>query len=356
MDAHLRTDGRAFLNGLALICLFVVGLVTFLSPGVSASADPNIVRSTATSCVFNARPCLRALNVSLVVTQGDTIIIWTSNYPQNCGVPETVSISDSLGNSYSLIGSNTFQFASCGPQLSPAIDTQNAYYSTMRSSGVANFSVEFSGTSPDEADLVVDVLTGGSFVSYQMAHCNGTEPTQEVGASPCISGPGSFGLSQFTPAYGALVVAYGTASGGSTITENQLSSGAGYLTDQGPVYPGGYQLDSLTEYSTPGGPTTAPVNTTGYTGGWGEIAVVLSSADTGTATQTVTVTQTVIAQSITTSYVTLTQTVTSSTTTLRTPQDFVPGVGNSALVLSAALIVSAMAIAIALMVASRKRG
>jgi len=365
MGAHSSTGKNDGLVSAVLIGLFAFGLVAFAAPSVTASSDPSIARSASTSCVFNVQPCSQTLSISLTVSQGDTVVVWTSNYAQNCGVPVTISVSDSFRSTYTSIGNQEFQFAACGAQLQPALDSQTAYYSTMQNSGVVTVSVSFSNANPYEADLIVDDIPGASFSGYQMTYCSGTEPTQQVGAHPCINGPGSFNVPQFASPFGALVIAYGTASGGSTITENQLSPGPGYATDQGPVYPGGYQLDSLTEYSVPNGPTTSQIDTTGVTGGWGEIAIVLSPAGAVTVTQTVTATQTVVLVSTVASYSVVTKTTTllvtpisTSTTTVTvtsTPQEFVPGVGNDTLILAVAVLAAAIIVALSFVVVAMRR-
>jgi len=365
MKAHSSTGRGDVLVTAVLIGLFSLGCFAFLASPVEASSDPSIARSTSISCVFNVSPCTQTLSVSLTVSQGDTVVVWTSNYAQNCGVPVAISVSDSFGSTYTSIGSQEFQFAACGAQLQPALDAQSAYYSAMQNSGVVTVSVSFSNANPYEADLIVDDIPGASFSGYQMTYCSGTEPTQQTGAHPCINGPGSFNVPQLASPFGALVIAYGTASGGSTITENQLSPGPGYATDQGPVYPGGYQLDSLTEYSVPNGPTTSQIDTTGVTGGWGEIAIILSAAGAVTVTQTVTTTQTMVLMSTVSSYSVVTQTTTLPVTTILTstttatvtytPQELVPGVGNDTLILAVAVLVAAIIVALSFVVVAKRR-
>jgi hypothetical protein len=339
-----------------MITLLTGAIAMFVTLPVHAVSDPYIAHSTSASCVYTVSPCGNAISVTLGVTQGDTIVVWTSDYP-HCNTPTASSPSDSAGDAYTPVSDNAYQFAACNPPGTLAIDYQSAYYSTAKSSTTVTISISYT-TAPYEADLVVDDVSGGAYVTYEGALCNGSE------ASPCMpSGEGSFGVSQLVAPSNSLIIAYGSASSYSTAVENPLSAGPGYTTDQGPVYPGGYMLDSLTEYSTTTAPTTAPIDTTTPTDGWGEIAIVLSA----TVPVTVTVTETEVLTVITTSTVFVTQTVVQtvpvvSTTTLSTtitstytPSDVVPGVGNDTLVLAIAILIAAVLISIAIIrVTSRK--
>ncbi len=329
-----------------LVVLVSAGGVMFLAPSVHALSAPFIVRSTSISCVYTVNPCPNVLSVTLAVAQGDTIVLWTSNYPR-CSVSSGGTPSDSAGDTYTAVGSNSFQFAACSPPGALALDYQNAYYATAKLSGTITISISYT-TAPYEADMIVDDVSSAGSVSYEVALCNGAE------ASPCMpNGGGSFGVTQFVPPANSLVIAYGTASSSSTSLENPLNPGPGYATDQGPVYPGGYMLDSLTEYATNSAPTTAPFVTSTSTDGWGEIAIVLSPVNVVTVTQTVTQTVVIVSTSTVTTYSTVTQTTT-ATVTAASP-DYVPGVGNDTLVLSVALVVAAIIIAIALVRVAGRR-
>jgi hypothetical protein len=332
----------------------------FAVPPVHAASDPYIAHSSSASCVYTVSACGNVISATLTVIQGDTIVVWTSDYP-HCNTPSAGSPSDSAGDVYTSVDNSAFQFAACTSPGTLAIDYQTAYYSTAKSSTTVTISISYT-TAPYEADLIVDDVSGGTYVTYEAALCNGSE------ASPCMpSGGGSFGVSQFVAPSNSLIIAYGSASSYSTAAENPLSAGPGYTTDQGPVYPGGYQLDSLTEYSTTTAPTTAPIDTSTPTDGWGELAIVISATVSVTVTVTETVTETEVFTVTAVSTVFVTQTVTQtvpvvSTTTLLTtitstytPSDVVPGVGNDTLLLAIAILIAAVLISVAIIrVAGRK--
>jgi hypothetical protein len=352
--------GPRHVSTAAVLALLMTAGVLFLAQQVHASSDHYIVGSTSNSCVYTVNPCTNSILVTLSVTEGDTIVLWTSDYPR-CSVSSGGTPSDSANDAYANTGNNSFQFAACSPPGAYAIDYQSAYYSTAKVSGTITVSISYT-TAPYEADMIVDDVSGAGSISYEVALCNGSE------ASPCMpSGPGSFGVPQLSPSANSLVIAYGSASSDSTILENPLSPGPGYVTDQGPVYPGGYMLDSLTEYSTPNAPSTAPFDTSTPTDGWGEIVIVLSPTSTATSTQTLTLTETEVLTSVVTSYSVVIQTATvpitlASATTITetaiitsTSPDLIPGVGNDTLILSLALIVAALLIAAALLRVAARR-
>lgn len=347
-----------------IVGLLSAGILMFMVPKAHAASDPYIANTSSTtlamtqgtpyiahsssaSCVFTVTPCANVISATLTVTQGDAIIVWSSYYP-HCNTPSAGSPSDSVGDTFTSINNNAFQFAACGPTL--ALDYQTAYFATARLSGTVTVSVSYT-TAPYEGDIIVDDVSGGTYVSNEIALCNGSEQV------PCMpNGGGSFGVSPFIAPSNSLILAYGSASSYSTIVENPLNPGPGYSVDQGPVYPGGYMLDSLTEYTTTTSPTTAPINTSTSADGWGEIAIVLS----GASPATVTVTQTVILATTTTSVVHITQTatqtvpttltVTLSTTVASTytPSSLVPGVGNDTLILAITVLIAAALISVAI--------
>jgi hypothetical protein len=352
MDTPVASSRHNVAVTALLVGMLAMGCAMFMAPKAKAASEPYIADDASASCVHSVSPCSNVVSASLPVTQGDTIVVWSSDYPE-CNTPSAGSASDSAGDSFTPIDNNAFQFAACTPPGTLAIDYQGAYYSTAKATTTVTVSISYT-MAPYEADLVVDDVSGGSFVSSENALCNGSESSQ------CIpNGSGTFGVSQFVAPSNSLILAYGSASSYMTIYENPLSPGPGYTTDQGPVYPGGYMLDSLTEYSTATAPTTAPIGTSTPTDGWGEIAIVLS----GTSPVTVTVTQSKIITITTASLVYVTQTVqvvstttvSTTTTSTYTPPNLVPGVGNDTLVIAAAVISAAILISISLTrVASRR--
>jgi len=362
MNIQVAAPGSKVAVTALLIALLAVGFATLLPSSVSASSGPYIARSTSISCVYTVSPCGTTLSVVLPVTQADTLVVWTSYYPR-CSTPESISPSDSAGDVYSPIGNNGFQFAACTPPGALALDSQSAYYSTARSSTTVTVTMSYT-TAPYEADLIVDDVSGGSYVGYEVALCNGSE------ASQCMpNGGASFGVSSFVAPSNSIIIAYGSASSDSTVIENPLSAGPGYATDQGPVYPGGYMLDSLTEYSTATGPTTAPMETSTPTDGWGEIAIVLSAMSLVTVTVTQTEmliqNQTVMVTEVPTTTVTqtanqvvpvtTTTTLSTTVTSTSTASNFVPGITNDTLVLAIALILAALIVSITLMRISTRK-